>query len=148
MTGGNGRAVERLLEYRGVQLTLGVLVCAIAGALIGSGRTQTLTVIGIATEIMAAPQSSPERRQEYHERVKRQIAAITELVGDILEFSQTTAPQNVFAAISYKEFIEGLACAAGHLNAARVDISVRKNQKRQLDSTSLSSVVIRAYVMD
>ena len=68
-----------------------------------------LTVIGIATEIMAAPQSSSERRLEYHERVKRQIGAITELVGDILEFSQTAAAQNVFAAISYKEFIEDLA---------------------------------------
>jgi signal transduction histidine kinase len=68
-----------------------------------------LTVIGIATEIMAAPQSSPERRMEYFERVKRQIGAITELVGDILDFTQTAAPQSLLAAISFKEFIEDLA---------------------------------------
>ncbi|HTV40714.1 MAG TPA: ATP-binding protein [Candidatus Sulfotelmatobacter sp.] len=68
-----------------------------------------LTVIGMASEIMAAPQSNPERRKEYYDRVKRQIGAITELVGDILDFTQAATPQSQLAAISYKEFIEDLA---------------------------------------
>ena len=68
-----------------------------------------LTVIGIATEIMAAPHSPPERRQEYYDRVKRQIGAITELVGDILDFTQGGVPQGDLATISYHEFIEDLA---------------------------------------
>ena len=67
-----------------------------------------LTVIGMATEIMVAPKTQPERRQEAYERVKRQIAAITELVGDILDFTQSVPVDREFATISYREFIQGL----------------------------------------
>ena len=80
-----------------------------------------LTVIGMATEIMAAPQSRPERRQEYYERVRRQITTITELVGDILDFTQTAAAPSELAAISYNEFIEDLAtelCLESELQGA------------------------------
>jgi signal transduction histidine kinase len=67
-----------------------------------------LTVIGMATEIMAAAKTAPERRQEAYERVRRQIAAITELVGDILDFTQTVPTKKEFATVSYREFIREL----------------------------------------
>jgi signal transduction histidine kinase len=67
-----------------------------------------LTVIGMATEIMVAPKTQPERRNEAYERVKRQIAAITELVGDILDFTQSVPVDREFATVSYREFIQGL----------------------------------------
>jgi signal transduction histidine kinase len=67
-----------------------------------------LTVISMATEIMAAPKTSPELRRESYERVKRQVAGITELVGDILDFTQSAPAEKEFAAISYREFIEDL----------------------------------------
>ncbi|HUA66252.1 MAG TPA: ATP-binding protein [Alphaproteobacteria bacterium] len=73
-----------------------------------------LTVIGMATEIMAAPQASLERRQEAYERVKRQIAAITELVGDILDFTQSLPVDRDFTAVSYREFIQELVRELGH----------------------------------
>jgi signal transduction histidine kinase len=68
-----------------------------------------LTVIGMATEIMAAAKTGPERRQEAYERIKRQIRGITELVGDILEFTQISPAPKQFVALSYKEFIDDLA---------------------------------------
>lgn len=67
-----------------------------------------LTVIGIATEIMAAPKTRPELRQESYERVKRQIDGITELVGDILDFTQSAPAEREFPVISYREFIRDL----------------------------------------
>jgi signal transduction histidine kinase len=67
-----------------------------------------LTVIGMATEIMAAAKTAPERRQEAYERVRRQIAAITELVGDILDFTQSVPANKEFATVSYREFIREL----------------------------------------
>ena len=67
-----------------------------------------LTVIGMATEIMAAPKTAPERRLEAYDRVKRQIAAITELVGDILDFTQSVPVAREFAMVSYRDFIREL----------------------------------------
>jgi signal transduction histidine kinase len=68
-----------------------------------------LTVICMATEIMAAPKTGPELRMESYDRVKRQIAGITELVGDILDFTQSAAGEREFSAVSYREFIQELA---------------------------------------
>lgn len=67
-----------------------------------------LTVISMATEMMASSKTQPERRQESYERVKRQIAAITDLVGDILDFTQSAPAKTELAAVSYRDFIHGL----------------------------------------
>lgn len=67
-----------------------------------------LTVIGMATEILAAEKTRPDLRQESYERVRRQIAGITELVGDILDFTQSAPGEKEFAAVSYREFIQNL----------------------------------------
>jgi signal transduction histidine kinase len=67
-----------------------------------------LTVINMATEIMAAPTTRPELRRESYDRVRRQISGITELVGDILDFTQSAPVDREFAALSYREFIQGL----------------------------------------
>jgi signal transduction histidine kinase len=68
-----------------------------------------LTVIGMAAEIMAADKTRRELRLESYDRVKRQIAGITELVGDILDFTQSAAADREFSAVSYREFIQELA---------------------------------------
>ncbi len=67
-----------------------------------------LTVIGMATEIMSAPRTSPELREESYNRVKRQVATITELVGDILDFTQSTAAETNLPPVPYREFIDNL----------------------------------------
>jgi len=67
-----------------------------------------LTVICMATEIMVAPKTGAELRQQSYERVKRQIAGITELVGDILDFTQSAPAEREFPEVSYSEFIQDL----------------------------------------
>jgi signal transduction histidine kinase len=78
-----------------------------------------LTVIGMATEIMASPKTQPELRRESYERVRRQIAGITELVGDILDFTQIAPAEREFAALSYLEFIREL------VTEVRLDLELR-----------------------
>lgn len=67
-----------------------------------------LTVIAMATEIMAGAKTQPELRRESYERVRRQIAGITELVGDILDFTQSAPAEREFAIVSYREFTQNL----------------------------------------
>ncbi|MGH8024656.1 MAG: ATP-binding protein [Limisphaerales bacterium] len=78
-----------------------------------------LTVIGMATEIMAAPATGPQLRRESHDRIKRQIGAVTELVGDILDFTQSAPAESELAAVSYREFIEGI------LTELRLDLELK-----------------------
>lgn len=67
-----------------------------------------LTVIGMATEIMSAPNATPERRRESYVRVRRQIVSITEMVGDILDFTQSAPPKTSLPPVNYREFIQTL----------------------------------------
>ena len=68
-----------------------------------------LTVIGMATEIMSAPNTSGEMRQQSYVRVRRQIVSINDLVSDILDFTQNKrASVTSLHATSYHTFIESL----------------------------------------
>ena len=67
-----------------------------------------LTVIGMATEIMSGPNASPEMRQQSYTRVKRQITSITELVGDILDFTQSSRVEKALPLVNYGNFIQAL----------------------------------------
>ncbi len=67
-----------------------------------------LTVIGMATEIMSGPNSPLEIRQQAYSRVRRQITSITEMVGDILDYTQSSRAGAVYPAVPYREFIQTL----------------------------------------
>jgi signal transduction histidine kinase len=67
-----------------------------------------LTVISMATEIMSSPNTNPDMRRESYRRVKRQITSITELVGDILDFTQNGQVQTNLPLVNFKEFINGV----------------------------------------
>lgn len=67
-----------------------------------------LTVIGMATEIMATPNATLEQRRESYRRVRRQVVSINELVTDILDFTQTTPAQTSLPLFNYREFIQTL----------------------------------------
>jgi signal transduction histidine kinase len=68
-----------------------------------------LTIIGMATEIMAGPKTSLEMRSQSYVRVRRQIISITDLVSDILDYTQNTG-RSVAALVpqSYRNFIQSL----------------------------------------
>jgi signal transduction histidine kinase len=67
-----------------------------------------LTVINMATEIMSASNASPEIRGESYTRVKRQIRSITELIGDILDFTQSPRGAAALPLIDYRDYIQKL----------------------------------------
>jgi signal transduction histidine kinase len=67
-----------------------------------------LTVINMATEIMATPNASLDIRRESYVRVKRQITSINELVGDILDFTQGVPSATTIPATSYRVFVQSL----------------------------------------
>jgi signal transduction histidine kinase len=67
-----------------------------------------LTVIGMATEIMSAPNASLDIRRQSYDRVHRQIISINDLVGDILDFTQSAPAQTTLPVVNYQEFIQSL----------------------------------------
>lgn len=67
-----------------------------------------LTVIGMATEIMSAPNSSLEIRRDSYQRVRRQITAITDMVGDILDYTQSVRVPTAFQPLNFREFVQTL----------------------------------------
>jgi len=84
-----------------------------------------LTVINMATEIMATPNASLDIRRESYVRVKRQITAINELVGDILDFTQSVPFATSMPATSYRTFIQSFVSelhAVAALRTASVEL--------------------------
>ena len=67
-----------------------------------------LTVINMATEIMSSSNAPAEIRSESYTRVKRQIRSITELIGDILDFTQSPRGAGALPPVNYREFIQNL----------------------------------------
>jgi signal transduction histidine kinase len=67
-----------------------------------------LTVINMATEIMSTSNAPAEIRSESYTRVKRQIRSITELIGDILDFTQSPRGLAALPLINYRDYIQNL----------------------------------------
>jgi signal transduction histidine kinase len=65
-----------------------------------------LTVINMATEIMSTPTAPLEIRQQSYVRVKRQVRAITDMIGDILDFTQSARMTSAQPLASYRDFIQ------------------------------------------
>jgi len=68
-----------------------------------------LTVINMATEIMSSSNAPAAMRSESYTRVKRQIRSITELIGDILDFTQSPRGPANLPLINYRDYIQNLA---------------------------------------
>ncbi len=67
-----------------------------------------LTVIGMATEIMSSPNTREQLRRESYARVRRQITFITELISDILDFTQSSRVETSLPLVNYHEFIHAI----------------------------------------
>jgi len=67
-----------------------------------------LTVINMATEIMSAPNAPLEIRRDSFVRVKRQVRSITEMIGDILDFTQSGRVNTALPMLNYREFMANL----------------------------------------
>jgi len=64
-----------------------------------------LNVIGISAEMMGLKTASPESRASHGARIRTQINRITEMVGDILEFTQGPQQNLLVGPMDYGMFI-------------------------------------------
>jgi signal transduction histidine kinase len=65
-----------------------------------------LNIIGLTAEIAAAQNATPETRQKSAATIRKQVDRISELVGDILDFTQGTRAEIIFAAMDYRLFVQ------------------------------------------
>jgi signal transduction histidine kinase len=65
-----------------------------------------LTIIGLSAEMACAANSTPEKRAQSQERIRKQILRVNDMVGDILEFTRTSRADNTLAPGDYADFIK------------------------------------------
>lgn len=66
-----------------------------------------LTIIGISSEMAGMPTTTPEKRVEMQNRIRKQIQRINDMVGDVLEFTRTQQVKTQTIAV-YSDFITEL----------------------------------------
>ena len=64
-----------------------------------------LSIIGLTAELAGAENASPEFRAEAAERIRTQVERINELIGEILEFSQSSASGTVLVPTDYASYV-------------------------------------------
>jgi signal transduction histidine kinase len=65
-----------------------------------------LNIIGLTAEIAGLHTSTPQRRQEAVDIIRQQVERITEMVGEILDFTQGASADLVLPPMNYSEFIQ------------------------------------------
>jgi signal transduction histidine kinase len=68
-----------------------------------------LTIISLTAEMACKPDATPAARTKAYERIHKQMDRITDLVGEILQFTQGTPPTGTQAQINYATFVQQLA---------------------------------------
>jgi signal transduction histidine kinase len=65
-----------------------------------------LTIIGLSADMACAANSTPEKRAQSQERIRKQILRVNDMVGDILEFTRTSRADTALAPGNYADFIK------------------------------------------
>jgi signal transduction histidine kinase len=67
-----------------------------------------LNIIGISADMAAMPTATPDSRQASTVRIRKQVERISNMVNELLEFTQGSHTNVVLALIDYKTFVEQL----------------------------------------
>jgi signal transduction histidine kinase len=67
-----------------------------------------LNIIGISADMAAMSSATPESRQASTVRIRKQVERISNMVNELLEFTQGTHTNVVMALMDYKTFVEQL----------------------------------------
>lgn len=65
-----------------------------------------LTIIGLSAEIACMSSTTPEKRAQSQERIRKQIWRINDMVGDIIEFTRSQQSDAALTRINYLDFIK------------------------------------------
>jgi signal transduction histidine kinase len=68
-----------------------------------------LNIIGLTAEMAGMEQASLEMRQQARDRIRRQVDRISDLINEILDFTQGSQSDSVLAPSDYGAFVEQLA---------------------------------------
>ncbi len=103
-----------------------------------------LNIIGITAEMAAMSQAPPEMRQKAGATIRKQVERISDMVTDILDFTQGAQPEQVLGFTDYGAFVEQLLpelCAEAGLRRTTIEVigSLPAVQLR-LDSKRLGRV--------
>src|SRR5207247_5857603 len=64
-----------------------------------------LNIIGITAEMAGMDNASPEFRKQAKERIRHQVERISDLVGEILDFTQGSPSEFILAATDFGSFV-------------------------------------------
>src|SRR6202044_1032469 len=67
-----------------------------------------LNIIGISADMAAMASATPESRQLSTVRIRKQVERISNMVNELLEFTQGAHTNVMMALINYKTFVEQL----------------------------------------
>jgi signal transduction histidine kinase len=87
-----------------------------------------LNIIGLTAEMSGMEQATPEMRAKSSAIIRRQVDRISNLVGEVLDFTQSSPADVVLASISYSSFITQLVDDLTSELAARNVILELENQ--------------------
>ncbi len=65
-----------------------------------------LNIIGLTAEIVGMPRVSAEQRQTAVANINQQVERISDMVGEILDFTQGTRPDLVLPQVDFRGFVE------------------------------------------
>jgi signal transduction histidine kinase len=68
-----------------------------------------LNIIGITAEMAGMEGTTPEQRRQASERICQQVDRISDLIGEILDFTQGSQSAFVLAPTDYRKYVERLA---------------------------------------
>jgi len=84
-----------------------------------------LSIISLSSELAALPEVSPEQRAKAHVRIRKQIERITDMVGDLLIFTQGQRQEAELKPGDYRAFVQELLGdlrAEAELKGARIEM--------------------------
>jgi signal transduction histidine kinase len=78
-----------------------------------------LSIISMSSELIAAEQAKIELRQGAQARIRKQVERIGDMIGDILDFTNSAQPRTLIGEINYAEFTQSV------LDEIRSDVQLR-----------------------
>lgn len=83
-----------------------------------------LNIISLTAEVSCLPQATPETRKKSVATIRKQVERVSEMISEILDFTQGSRADFVFATLNYGEFLNQL------LEEVRPEVELRRVQLR------------------
>jgi signal transduction histidine kinase len=85
--------------------------------------TNPLGNIGFAADLAGAPDATDEERGEAHATIRKQVDRLSDMIGELLEFTRGPSGAVALALVDYGRFVQDtLGDLAGELNVRRVKV--------------------------